>query len=581
MEETSSNWKSKLRYFACHRGANCACAKPDCRGKRPLNIGWQHEATCEPGAVEALRSNPRINVGILCGSASDLLVLDVDPDKGGNDSLAKLESELGLLPESYTVETGGGGTHRYFKHPLLVLRNAVSFLPGLDIRTTGGLVIAPGSLHQSGRKYTTLVDVEPCAMPSSWLSKIQRLQDEVYLSGKQKGLPACSSKVPEGQRNDFLFRIACSMRAKGFGEAAIRGALHAENREKCESPLPESEISSIVSSAAKFSPDEAKENSRPARPPLVVVASPDFLNRKFPEKEALLEADGKPVIWHPSAGEIHAYRGVGKSNFTYGLLRSVASGDDFLMMRAATPRRVLYVEGEMDGADMQAMAKRHGGHENLSILSMAAQPDQLIPSIASVEGRELIEEAIASCSAEVLGLDSMSTLANIPTNDDVNWLEISAWIVKLRARGTSVVYLHHDGKNGTQRGSSKPEDTLDYVMHLTWQGQYRGAEGLKAILNFEKARRKIPPQCTGIEIELREKEDSTFEWAWGKAGTSTRSDQDPRYQQITELKRAGKSTTEIAASLRISRQYVNQLLRKQKNTQLNLDETDSGEQPPF
>src|SRR5689334_10026807 len=102
MPQSNQDWKSKLRYFACHRGSNCVCGK-DCGGKRPLNTGWQDEATNDPEAVAKLRSDPGINVGILCGSDSDLCVLDIDPDKRGHESLKKLEAELGPLPDTYTV----------------------------------------------------------------------------------------------------------------------------------------------------------------------------------------------------------------------------------------------------------------------------------------------------------------------------------------------------------------------------------------------------------------------------------------------------------------------------------------------
>lgn len=54
------------------------------------------------------------NVGIATGPASSLVVLDIDPRHGGDDSLADLQSEHGALPLTVTALTGGGGQHHYF-----------------------------------------------------------------------------------------------------------------------------------------------------------------------------------------------------------------------------------------------------------------------------------------------------------------------------------------------------------------------------------------------------------------------------------------------------------------------------------
>jgi hypothetical protein len=56
-------------------------------------------------------------------------------------------------------------------------------------------------------------------------------------------------KIGDGERNGTLFKEARSLKAKHFSREAIRGALHAENRAKCEPPLPDTEVEDIVESA--------------------------------------------------------------------------------------------------------------------------------------------------------------------------------------------------------------------------------------------------------------------------------------------------------------------------------------------
>jgi len=99
---------------------------------------------------------PDANVGIAIGAESGLVVLDVDPRHGGTESLEELETRHGRLPLSPVVLTGGGGTHSYFAHPkggTVPNRTNFAGLPGLDLRADGGYVVAPPSVHASGRAY--------------------------------------------------------------------------------------------------------------------------------------------------------------------------------------------------------------------------------------------------------------------------------------------------------------------------------------------------------------------------------------------------------------------------------------------
>lgn len=94
-----------------------------------------------------------INLGV---TIEGFLVVDVDPRNGGDQSLEKLLDELRHFPETVTVRSGGGGQHFYFCLPdqtrNVRLRKNLSAFPGIDFKTNGYLV-APGSVHPSGRSY--------------------------------------------------------------------------------------------------------------------------------------------------------------------------------------------------------------------------------------------------------------------------------------------------------------------------------------------------------------------------------------------------------------------------------------------
>lgn len=137
-------------------------------GKKPIVKNWPHLASTDDVTIEEWWArHPEANIGIATGPLSDLFVLDVDPGKGGDESLQSLEAQFGPLPDTIEVLTGGGGHHFYFKHPAPAVGNSASALgPGLDIKTEGGQVVAPPSIHPTtGRAYEWEVAHHPDDLP--------------------------------------------------------------------------------------------------------------------------------------------------------------------------------------------------------------------------------------------------------------------------------------------------------------------------------------------------------------------------------------------------------------------------------
>jgi hypothetical protein len=124
--------------------------------------------------------------------------------------------------------------------------------------------------------------------------------------------------------------------------------------------------------------------------------------------------------------------------------------------------RVLYVEGEQPGADVQRLVKLQADTappENLHVMTLEDQPTFRFPKIVAPEGQAALERYIEEHEIEVLFLDSLSTLANIAMNEEENQLALGDWFVRLRTGlRVTVIYLQHDGKGMQQRGHSKHED---------------------------------------------------------------------------------------------------------------------------
>lgn len=141
--------------------ANCAhCASVngkaphDPQGCRCLTCHGFYAATRDQRTItRMLAAVPSGMLAIRTGAASGLVVVDVDPDHGGRDSIAHLVAR-GLVPPTRFVATGSGGLHLYYRHPgqhAKVPNSAGKLGPGIDIRGDGGYVVAPPSIHPDTR----------------------------------------------------------------------------------------------------------------------------------------------------------------------------------------------------------------------------------------------------------------------------------------------------------------------------------------------------------------------------------------------------------------------------------------------
>ena len=267
-------WRVFPVYEARARGTQCACGKKTCTSpaKHPRTPNGCKDASSDADQIKQWwRRWPDASIGIATGAG--LAVVDIDPGHGGNDTMEDLRRALGRLPDSVEVITGGGGRHIYLSvEPGTPIRCSVGQLgAGVDIRGDGGYVVAPPSMHVSGRRYAwesssdPSEGVEVASLPATWLEKIRRPALRVVSSTGPDAAP-----ILEGGRNASLFSLARSMRAKGLSEAAVTAALHAENEVRCVPPLDTREVDTIARSAcsvpAGLSP-EYEARRRPALPP--------------------------------------------------------------------------------------------------------------------------------------------------------------------------------------------------------------------------------------------------------------------------------------------------------------------------
>jgi len=287
--------------------------------------------------------------------------------------------------------------------------------------------------------------------------------------------------------------------------------------------------------------------------PLNVMDVTDFIKMPLPKRENILSP------WLPVQGlaMIYAPRGVGKTHIALGIAHAVASNTLFLGWQPSKPRGVLYLDGEMPASLMQ---------ERLSILLNKISTPLLAPfrlitpdlqsqgmiDLATPKGQILLEDYLNDI--ELIIVDNISTLCrNSKENEADAWLPVQEWALKMRASGRSVLYIHHAGKSGHQRGTSKREDILDTVIALRRPNEYKPKDGAVFEIHFEKARGFFGESVDSFEAQLIVNNVGIQDWIVRSIN---------KHDQIIELAIKGYKQSQIAEQLSLHKSNVSRHIKQ-------------------
>jgi hypothetical protein len=243
------------------RGVTCGCTKTircDSPGKHPMgNLvprGVIDASTNEAVIRRWWSARPDANIGIATGRG--LIVIDIDPRHGGDESLREAERQHGALPPTWRVSTGGGGSHLYFAAAAnSAIKNSAGLLGhGLDIRGRGGYVVAPPSRHISGRHYaweSAPQHAELRPLPT-WLSALlEQPKPATTAAPSETWRALVRDGVSEGKRNDAVARLAGHLLRRYVDPHVTLELLAAWNDVRCVPPLSSDELRRTVDSIAR------------------------------------------------------------------------------------------------------------------------------------------------------------------------------------------------------------------------------------------------------------------------------------------------------------------------------------------
>lgn len=443
-----------------------------------------HDATTNKEKITSwFKDNPNLNIGIAAGKESGIIVFDVDPRNGGEESWREWQDQNGKVPDGVTQITAGGGEHYLCEYTEALA--SCKLAPGVDVLSDGRyFVVYPSTINERQYIWEASSDprdgIAPFTLPDAWLQAHQN-----STNGRRKLI--LPEVIIKGNIHDGMVSMAGAMRQYGMSELEIHAALKVANDNRCETPLPASEVRRIARDVASYDTDadvaaDAALGSRAVETLLQGIKE----QRKefyFTSGTSLM-SQPSPVEWSikhwiPRQGQwlLYGPSGVGKSFLALSIACSIAHGLEWFGNKTKQGY-VVYLAGEGNygmRSRIAAWSKYNGvsGVDNLLVSNRAVDMDASGVDAAIIgEIQEILPEG---ASVEMIIID---TLNNHMSGDENSARDTRA--IFNAARNIAIAYdanvgiVHHVGNNeeaqNRARGSSAIKATMDAQISLKKSG---------------------------------------------------------------------------------------------------------------
>lgn len=262
------------------------------------------------------------------------------------------------------------------------------------------------------------------------------------------------------------------------------------------------------------------------------------------------------------AGMIFAPRGSGKTFKCLASAIAMATGCEWLGMKSGAPRNVIYLDGEMDLPTVKlrisAICKSLDCKvpKNLKVFS-PEMFTSLPPSINTLHGQSVID-AMIGVEFDVLFIDNYSAFNDSGSENAEAWAPVMRWLLRHKRAGRTVIVVHHTGKVGNkQRGTSKHEDAMDWVISLSpVPNEDVSSRDLRFTLEWKKIRHLAMVDAPPITVTMHCSQKGDLSWDYEVGKLTNQKD-----QEIAKLRKEGKSHAEIGRIMGIDRSTASRRLK--------------------
>lgn len=473
--ERTTEWilDAALNYAAV--GYSVIPVRPD---KTPYTPHGLKDATWDPDTIRKWWETwPDANVAIACGKVSgNLVVLDVDMKNGknGKRSIEIWEAEHGDFPETVMANTPSGGMHYFFRvEDPSQYKNTVEALVGVDIRGDGAYVLVyPSGVGGDGKMYTwrhgvSCTETEEVAEANeSVLELLRKNSRDSKQQDAAKRQRVNMHHVPEGQRNDTLFRFASKMVGSGISRDAALEAARAEVA-TWDNPLPDFEIVKTVDSAYNsYEPNEENVYSEIEPEPNdddIVVHTLD----EFEEKDIEWLIPG--YVPKEQITIVAGTGGVGKTSVWVSLVADLSSGKATVFEKGSDtaqyvqrkPLHVMFFSGEDTVEHVLKKKLRQEGAilKNITTISLEDKRFEKI-----LFGSKYLEAVVAKTKPDVIIFDPIQSFigskAKMADRNDIRQRMRCLIEFGSRYHTTSIIVMHTNKQQGAW-GRNRMADSAD------------------------------------------------------------------------------------------------------------------------
>ena len=467
-------------------------------------------------------------VAIITGKISGLLVLDYEAGQ-----------KIPKFSGTPTVITGGNGKHVYFSLPdNTSIRSSARPLGKkhlMDVRAEGGYVLAPPSLHKSGKRYKWENEISDFNLVK--LPDIYRMALENNVSAADS-FEVIVEGISEGHRHDSAVRLTGLLLSKfqsNQWKSFVWPLISAWNLQN-KPPLPHAELARIYTDIGR---KELSKNETVQTTSNINTLSLDELMA-----EPDVEADWLVNRLIPNGGiTIIAGRA---SNFkTWILLHlalSVTTGEKVFGHFDSTKASVLIVDEENQKKTLRKRLTMLGYKKGLNLFFMVQSGFK----ITNKRNMNDLAHYVKAKNIQLVIFDSLVRVHDKDENTSTGMAEVFSIVKQLNRLGAAVLFTHHnrkqDGGDSAQgmRGSSDILAAVDAQMYVARQGEF---------ITIEQNKNRDAEELMPFSVLIKSDEETMSLEYQGEATEKLNKSAQAEFLILDLLKLGSKTRTEIITEL--------------------------------